>query len=71
MDWKTLIWILIILLLAGGLWYYATHPIGSISYGNETSSGEQIYCTQEVQECPDGSFVGRDPARNCSFRPCP
>lgn len=28
-------------------------------------------CTQDVQQCPDGSYVGRDPANNCQFRACP
>jgi hypothetical protein len=27
-------------------------------------------CTQEVQECDDGSFVGRDSANNCEFKKC-
>ena len=29
-----------------------------------------VLCTQEVQECPDGSFVGRDPENNCMFKEC-
>eukprot|EP00486_Rosalina_sp_Unknown_P009047 CAMPEP_0201595752 /NCGR_PEP_ID=MMETSP0190_2-20130828/192645_1 /ASSEMBLY_ACC=CAM_ASM_000263 /TAXON_ID=37353 /ORGANISM="Rosalina sp." /LENGTH=1032 /DNA_ID=CAMNT_0048055839 /DNA_START=42 /DNA_END=3141 /DNA_ORIENTATION=+ len=28
-------------------------------------------CTADVNECPDGSFVGRDSANNCQFKPCP
>jgi len=28
-------------------------------------------CTTEVNQCPDGSFVGRDSANNCEFHPCP
>ncbi len=27
-------------------------------------------CTPEVRSCPDGSYVGRDPANNCKFRTC-
>jgi hypothetical protein len=27
-------------------------------------------CTLDVQECPDGSFVGRDPQNDCAFSPC-
>ena len=30
-----------------------------------------IACTMEAKACPDGSYVGRDPAKNCAFRPCP
>lgn len=28
-------------------------------------------CPTDVKRCPDGSFVGRDPALGCAFRPCP
>ena len=28
-------------------------------------------CAQDVQQCPDGSYVARDPANNCNFKPCP
>ncbi len=31
---------------------------------------EQIVCTADVYECPDGSFVGRDPMNNCEFKEC-
>ncbi len=31
----------------------------------------QVLCTDEVQECPDGSFVGRDTYNNCAFKECP
>ncbi len=31
---------------------------------------EQIVCTADVQECPDGSFVGRDPMNGCEFKEC-
>jgi hypothetical protein len=32
---------------------------------------EQLACTEEAMECPDGSFVGRNPANNCAFDACP
>ncbi|MFP4524033.1 MAG: hypothetical protein ACLFO2_01780 [Candidatus Woesearchaeota archaeon] len=28
-------------------------------------------CAADVKECPDGSFVSRDPDNDCEFRPCP
>lgn len=31
---------------------------------------EQISCTQEARQCPDGSYVGRTGPR-CEFAPCP
>jgi hypothetical protein len=30
----------------------------------------QKFCTQDAMQCPDGSFVGRDPNNNCEFYPC-
>jgi hypothetical protein len=31
---------------------------------------ELIICPQDVQECPDGSFVGRDSTKGCKYFPC-
>lgn len=31
---------------------------------------EEVLCTMEALQCPDGSFVGRQ-GPNCSFAPCP
>ena len=28
-------------------------------------------CAADVRQCPDGSFVSRNPATSCSFDPCP
>ncbi len=28
-------------------------------------------CTEELKTCPDGTSVGRNPANNCEFYPCP
>lgn len=39
----------------------------------ETSNGgepEQVFCTADVQLCPDGSYVGRS-GPNCEFSACP
>lgn len=30
-----------------------------------------VACTMEAKVCPDGSYVGRNPAKNCEFNPCP
>lgn len=27
-------------------------------------------CTEDVRQCPDGSYVGRNPFNNCHFYPC-
>lgn len=31
---------------------------------------EETFCTQDVKECSDGSFVSRDPKNSCEFRDC-
>ena len=35
-----------------------------------TTPDNSIVCTQDVKQCPDGSFVGRIPP-SCAFKPCP
>lgn len=35
-----------------------------------TTNPNQIACTQDVKECPDGSYVARQPP-TCEFAPCP
>lgn len=37
---------------------------------SNTDSDEQVFCTMEAKECPDGSYVGRIPP-NCEFAACP
>jgi hypothetical protein len=38
--------------------------------GIEDQDGDGVVCTQEVKECPDGSYVGRTGPR-CDFAACP
>jgi hypothetical protein len=33
--------------------------------------GDAIVCPADVRQCPDGSYVSRDPARGCAFNACP
>jgi len=30
-----------------------------------------VFCTMDVRQCPDGTFVGRDGSNNCEFYRCP
>lgn len=32
---------------------------------------DAIFCAQDVKQCADGTFVSRDPEKNCEFEPCP
>jgi len=43
-----------------------TDDKGCVYYYCETRA-----CTQDVKQCTDGSYVARDPAKNCEFKPCP
>lgn len=37
----------------------------------ELGAVKPVVCTQEVKQCDDGSFVGRDSLNGCAFKPCP
>lgn len=37
----------------------------------EKSESDVKFCTMDVKECSDGSFVSRDPENNCEFKKCP
>ncbi len=36
-----------------------------------TTTTEGIACAQDVKQCPDNSYVSRNPANNCQFFDCP
>jgi len=59
----------------GGCNAIFTDENGQVLDCSGTSSSHQygspLVCTEEAFECPDGSFVGRDPNNHCHFRPCP
>eukprot|EP00562_Extubocellulus_spinifer_P035737 CAMPEP_0178700810 /NCGR_PEP_ID=MMETSP0699-20121125/11892_1 /TAXON_ID=265572 /ORGANISM="Extubocellulus spinifer, Strain CCMP396" /LENGTH=470 /DNA_ID=CAMNT_0020347209 /DNA_START=71 /DNA_END=1483 /DNA_ORIENTATION=+ len=42
-----------------------------ICSSGEPEEPDELFCTMDVMECPDGSFVDRDPENDCEFRPCP
>ena len=46
------------------------HAIFTDGDGNPAQC-EPVACTKDAMLCPDGSVVGRDPANNCEFFPCP
>ena len=43
---------------------------GLVGDTTPTPSADNVYCTQDVFTCPDGSYVSRDPSNNCEFPPC-
>ena len=34
-------------------------------------SDDAIVCQADVKQCPDGSYVSRNPDNGCAFAPCP
>jgi hypothetical protein len=77
--WKIGLIALIILVIIGAnvvAWYFILQNKAQNQLSSPTptptltSQPDQKVCTQEVKECPDGSFVGRT-GPNCEFTPCP
>jgi len=48
-----------------------THDLELLSADVLKPYPEPIYCTMDVRQCPDGTYVGRDPNNGCQFFPCP
>ncbi len=50
-----------------------TEPIPEVSVSEPPSEQppEELVCLTDVQQCPDGSYVSRNPSKNCEFDPCP
>ncbi len=48
--------LLVLAVIAGGFWYSSTMP----------QTEEQVFCTADAMQCPDGSYVGRS-GPNCEF----
>ena len=38
---------------------------------NTNRTAAENMCGADVKQCPDGSYVSRDPDNGCEFRPCP
>lgn len=59
----------IVVLILVGLYFYffKSAPASNV---NENNNENDIVCTMEAKECPDGSYVGRS-GPNCQFAPCP
>lgn len=44
--------------------------IGGFFLGKKEKPKEQVFCTQEAKQCPDGSWISRQGPK-CEFAPCP
>lgn len=75
-----LIGIVLLILAAGGAFYLgrstlnngdvSSPPTSQNSSTPQPSPSEQVFCAQDVKQCPDGTYVARQGA-NCEFAPCP
>ena len=58
-----IILVLIILVLAGAVYYY-------LNFQKPADQSDQVACTMDAKICPDGSAVGRQGPK-CEFAECP
>jgi len=62
--WAIVIGVLIVI-STSFIFLYQNNP------SNEENNLEDgVACSQDVKQCPDGSFVSRDSNNNCEFFPC-
>jgi plastocyanin len=64
--------VIIAVLIVGGIIAYASYTAGNKDayVPPPTEEGNQVVCTMEAKQCPDGSYVGRS-GPNCAFAACP
>ncbi|MHB1316947.1 MAG: hypothetical protein ACYCZW_03815 [Minisyncoccota bacterium] len=68
MKTKILIVLLIIILAILGYVFFIKKPVTSPVIPGRND--DTVFCTQDVKECSDGSYVGRQ-APDCAFAECP
>lgn len=67
---KASILIIVFILIAAGLTLSIVWQNKKLPVPESGNKEEEVFCTMEAKECPDGSYVGRIPP-NCEFAPCP
>ena len=46
--------------------------VGGYFYLNQSQpDNDRVACAQDARQCPDGSYVARNPDNNCEFEECP
>jgi hypothetical protein len=72
---KNIVILIILLIILGALAIFLSSKVIENNNLNSTlssdGSDEMKVCIADVKQCPDGSFVSRDPDKNCEFRQCP
>ena len=75
---KSTVLIFIAILIIVGAAFLASSPSVPVPAPDTNTDVEQninpidnpVVCTQDVKQCPDGSYIGRG-GPNCEFAPCP
>ena len=67
--WTVAIAAIVVLAIFSYLLFIQYGDVNGSDYDND--GNDAVYCTQEVKQCSDGSYVGRDSRNNCAFFPCP
>jgi len=60
---------IIVISLTAGILLVSAYVFSFDYFAAQTEPTEQVFCTQEVMECPDGSWVSRV-GQNCEFAAC-
>jgi hypothetical protein len=68
---KTLFWLMVLLLLGVSGLYLVGRFAPRAATGAPGGNSGLVECTADAKVCDDGSSVGRNPAKNCEFYPCP
>ena len=66
-------WLFAFVLFSSGALAMASTPKGESpkqTLDRVKKDVEAKFCATDVMQCPDGSFVARDPESDCAFRPC-
>lgn len=58
--------VLVVLVLAGAMYVQSQRSIDD----TPSPDDDDVACTEEAMQCPDGSYVGRT-GPDCEFAPCP
>lgn len=67
---RTIGFVVVIFLVALYFFFFKENTTKNKIVNPGDNEAEQVFCTMEAKECPDGSFVGRV-GPNCEFAPCP
>jgi hypothetical protein len=80
---RTIVAVLMLVLIVSAIYFFSTKVGNSLETQDSSppaetetevspkpGEGEQVFCTLDAKQCPDGSYVGRVPP-NCEFEACP